>query len=698
MSAAPGILSIVSEGIPPSLRAGKRFTGWRYEDRKGQAKPAKMPYSPDAPKGASSSNPSHWTTFEDALRYAQVAMLDGVMRAFDHVDGDVGIDLDNSLDPTIPDPSIDDLAPWAAEHVRRLDTYTEVSPSGTGVKLWAKGSLPPHGRKRGDVEMYGSVAGKTGPCGRFFTQTGRHLDGTPREVKYRPDAILAIHREVFGDAPDPTATVGPDRDGPVPALELGDEEVIRLASESPHNGERFRRLMAGDTGDYARDGNDGASEADGAICEIFAYYGGPDPDRIERLWLRSGLYRDKAERADYRARTIALALKGKTRFYGDNIRPKAPVAGSDGASACACEPCPAVAEVARLRRLALDRDDLVESQQAIIRAGHARHARIEALEGYLTSLDEVLARPNDELSATRKVLVLAATRDTHTRVSRGVYTTSRGRLADRTGMSASTVTNGLGDICTPEPKGNEIMVPDGRPFRKSVTRKIVTNPETGEAIIDERTGQPKIISVLELTPWNATPRETFRAAATFTPAERSKHGGSTAASDVRWGRCPKHQAADVVVKGYCGDCGKVLGEATVSAEEFEALKEQVDISGQTGQPVDVSLPKGKQVALSDLADELADRRAAAIMAVPMGRPVDAWKQPGEPNGAGTESLGRLRLTAAPDTSVPQGVPDSPGERPAAWRCSCGCMERRALSDGSLRCLKCGTATVAGVAS
>ena len=151
--------------------------------------------------------------------------------------------------------------------------------------------------------------------------TGQHLEGTPRTVVLPPrrhpgDPPRGVRRRA---RPDRRVATTPDR--PVPALELGDEDVIRLASESPHNGEKFRRLWSGDTSDYAVDGNDGASEADAAICELLAYYGGPDRERIERLWLRSGLgAREKVQRADYRQRTIDLALRGKTRFYGDSVQ------------------------------------------------------------------------------------------------------------------------------------------------------------------------------------------------------------------------------------------------------------------------------------------------------------------------------------------------------------------------------------------
>lgn len=239
-------------------------------------------------------------------------------------------------------------------------------------------TLPPHGRKRGDVEMYGSEASKTGPCGRFFTMTGQHLPGTPDTVGYRPDALLAIHREVFGDAPDLTAT-SDDPDRPIPALQIGDEEVLRLASTSPRNGEKFRRLWAGDSSAYAVDGNDGESEGDAALFETLAYYSGPDPDRIERLARRSERVREKWDRPDYLKRTIALVLRNKTRFYGDCIRPpqadEAHAGTGDGHRDCP--------EANRLRGLLLDRDDQIEqfrSCNATLSAKLTRVTELRALE------------------------------------------------------------------------------------------------------------------------------------------------------------------------------------------------------------------------------------------------------------------------------------------------------------------------------
>ena len=509
------------DAIPTELRAGKRFVGYRLEDR-GGPKPAKMPYSPDAPKGASSSNPSHWTTFDQASRYVELAGLDGVMRAFDPADGLVGIDLDNCLDPTTGV-----LTDWAAKIVARLDTYAEISPSRTGVKLWAKGALPPHGRKRGDVEMYQDR--------RFFALTGQHLAGTPRTVAYRPDAIAALHREVFGATPDPTATARPERDGPIPALELGDEEVLRLASESPHNGERFARLVAGDSSDYAVDGNDGESEGDGALCEILAYYGGPDPDRIDRLFQRSARMRDKWQRADYRERTIALALRGKTRFYGDGLRP--PTTGADGATACACGCCPHDdgPEVARLRRLALDRDDLIEAQRTIIATQRTRLDQEQALrtEDRRLRLAERELRRLKTFSGTQKDAVAAAAGIVASAASRGIEAPiiTRAMVAEAIGCHESTAGPALKVFDLPgSPIARDTHYQrgdDGVPLQKKITTYAVATASPAEII-------ERMVAVgrdLEERPRRPGPRP-----------------------------CPKCPDADVIIRTIttCAGCGDVL--------------------------------------------------------------------------------------------------------------------------------------------
>lgn len=52
------------------------------------------------------------------------------------------------------DPETGEVERWASEVVKELGSYTELSLSGTGLRIIAHGELPPGRRKRGDVEMY----------------------------------------------------------------------------------------------------------------------------------------------------------------------------------------------------------------------------------------------------------------------------------------------------------------------------------------------------------------------------------------------------------------------------------------------------------------------------------------------------------------------------------------------------------------
>ena len=104
---------------------------------------------------ASTKSPGTWTTFEEALAEYQSGGADGVGFVFSKDDDYVGIDLDH-----IDSPELD---AWAIEVVRKLDSYLEKSPSGTGYHVIARGTVP-EGRKRSNVEMY--------DWGRYFTVTG----------------------------------------------------------------------------------------------------------------------------------------------------------------------------------------------------------------------------------------------------------------------------------------------------------------------------------------------------------------------------------------------------------------------------------------------------------------------------------------------------------------------------------------------
>jgi hypothetical protein len=175
------VLPLHVEAIPGEMAAEWRWVAWRFEMR--GSKPTKVPISPHTGRHASSTEPADRGTLDDALARMECDRLAGI--GFVLGDGWAGVDQDHCVDPATRT-----LMDWAAKNVQLLDSYTEVSPRGEGVKTIARGRLPAGRRRKGLIEMY--------DAGRFFTVTGHHLEGTTHTVEERTDALCALHRRVFG--------------------------------------------------------------------------------------------------------------------------------------------------------------------------------------------------------------------------------------------------------------------------------------------------------------------------------------------------------------------------------------------------------------------------------------------------------------------------------------------------------------------
>ena len=174
------------DAIPAELKACPQWVDWRYETRDGKL--TKVPYQPNG-KRAKSTQAATWSTFDDVK--AAAANYAGVGFVFSKDDSYVGIDLDDCRDE-----ATGIVEPWAAAIVDKLNSYAEVSPSKTGIKIWVRGELPGNGTGKkaayetGAVEMY--------QHGRYFTVTGE-VYGEPRPVVDCSEAIDEIWRQVFGD-------------------------------------------------------------------------------------------------------------------------------------------------------------------------------------------------------------------------------------------------------------------------------------------------------------------------------------------------------------------------------------------------------------------------------------------------------------------------------------------------------------------
>ncbi|MDP1817445.1 MAG: DUF5906 domain-containing protein [Leadbetterella sp.] len=289
------------DNIPQQLRSYPHWVCYKPID-KGEPKLAKMPYDPKTGRPAKANDPKTWGTFEQACKVAKNGKYDGIGFEFFDDDPFTGVDLDHCVQNGV-------ILPWAQAIINRLNSYSELSPSETGVHIYLE-AIKPKGRcRKGDIEIYVS--------GRFLTITGNRLDNTPLTIEKRQEELDKIHAEVFGNhSSKPTSKANQE---PATTLSLSDGELINKAM-SARNGAKFKALWNGDKSGY---GNDD-SAADIALCEMLAFWTGKDHNRVDSLFRQSGLYQDPERVKKWNERrgeqtygdlTISNAIKGCVNVY-----------------------------------------------------------------------------------------------------------------------------------------------------------------------------------------------------------------------------------------------------------------------------------------------------------------------------------------------------------------------------------------------
>lgn len=222
MTTAPinGILPVNADGIPAEIKGVAQWVLWRVERRDN--KPTKVPYAPDGAHYAKTNDASTWGTIDDVFARYLTGDFSGVGFVFTADDDYCGIDLDGCRDPETG--AVDE---WAQAVLDTFPTYSEISPTGSGIKLFLRGGLPTkktgektkehnrppgggHGGKTPGIETYHR--------GRFFAVTGHRLDGSPAEIVECNGELTEWFRRTFTPKPAakpngrPNATNGGHRE------------------------------------------------------------------------------------------------------------------------------------------------------------------------------------------------------------------------------------------------------------------------------------------------------------------------------------------------------------------------------------------------------------------------------------------------------------------------------------------------------
>lgn len=194
----PTALAVDFNNIPLALKKIPRWVLWRFVEvgEDDNKRWSKLPLQASG-KAASSSRPETWTDFIEAEAAYQTGKFDGVGFVFDGSDQLVGIDLDDCYDVAAGAFT----NPQAKAIADSVDGYMEVSPSGTGVKIFTLADL-------GAAHVDHGIGLEVYPRGRYFTVTGAHLGGSvPHSAQdlsgIIPNRTIARSGDAFADYSPP---------------------------------------------------------------------------------------------------------------------------------------------------------------------------------------------------------------------------------------------------------------------------------------------------------------------------------------------------------------------------------------------------------------------------------------------------------------------------------------------------------------
>jgi putative DNA primase/helicase len=307
--------SIALSRIPAILKSLPNWVSWKLVNG------SKPLFIIGTDRHASSADPATWVDFETAAKETAVNETGGLgfVIGGQAIERNlVGFDLDGCRNS-----ESGELRQWARSIIDALNSYTEITPSGLGIRVWVVGELPngfQHVFKLNPESGFGDkVQIEIYNNGRFFTVTGNSLTAVSGEIESRD---LTAAYELIRDAqkqhpaPSKSAALGSD--------EIGDGVQIKstgLVATNKYELLMHGTILAPETKPCMIEDGFGnsleypsQSEADLALCTASALKHHGEADVEDAVWMdyeSSALFRQRwGERESYfRERTIAKAIQ-----------------------------------------------------------------------------------------------------------------------------------------------------------------------------------------------------------------------------------------------------------------------------------------------------------------------------------------------------------------------------------------------------
>jgi putative DNA primase/helicase len=301
--------------VPAVMKEKSQWVRWKLEPG-ANGKPTKIPYQINGAK-ASSTNPNTWTDYRTAVEGVKINGSGGV--GFVVTSGIVGFDLDGCRDP-----KTGNVAEWADRIIELLDSYTEITPSLTGLRVWVRGEAvgKDHVFNLNPAVGYGDkVKIEVFHEARYFTVTGDsyYEDAGDVETRNLVAAYKLLHdiREQY-PAPSNTGDVKADAGEPTKIELLGTFGTSKydiftkgeIESQSPF-------VISNRVGKLTYPSQ---SEADMAFTTVLAIKYEGDAEKVDESFRQSPLMRDKWLRDDYRENTIKRACETASKLKAKAVK------------------------------------------------------------------------------------------------------------------------------------------------------------------------------------------------------------------------------------------------------------------------------------------------------------------------------------------------------------------------------------------
>ena len=252
------------------------WVNWKREDRDGNSK--KVPYDALTGKRASCNDTNTWHSYEEVMSAIKKGGYDGI--GFELGNSPyVGIDIDHCIKEG-------KLTPFAQNIVDKCDTYTEISPSGEGIRMIFRygGNLELDKNKDSSVglEIYSDK--------RYVTIT-ENVWGEAKPIRaLNPFTAAKELNSLFPKKEEKKKGI-PQTVGSVSSTTLNDksdDEVLDKMFNSK-NGDKIRSLYNGNISEHGDD----HSAADLALVSHLVYWCNGDAKQADRIFRESDLYREK---------------------------------------------------------------------------------------------------------------------------------------------------------------------------------------------------------------------------------------------------------------------------------------------------------------------------------------------------------------------------------------------------------------------